>query len=110
MDTQWHSHDGPDELSNGIALEPTAHKLFDVGAWSLSDDRRIIVSSHLTGTDETITRIRGHHGEGNHLLAKEKLESRFSRKELEGLTIDQKSQPMIQLGKTELEVVQISAS
>ena len=62
MDTQWHSHDGPDELSNGIALEPTAHKLFDVGAWSLSDDRRIIVSSHLTGTDETITRIRGHHG------------------------------------------------
>ena len=60
--TRWHSHDGPDELSNGIAPEPTAHKLFDVGAWSLSDDRRIIVSSHLTGTDETITRIRGHHG------------------------------------------------
>jgi len=60
---QWHAHDGPDNLSNGIALEPTIHKLFDIGAWSLTDDRRIIVSSHFTGTDETIERIRGQHGQ-----------------------------------------------
>jgi len=60
---QWHSHDGPDAVSNGIALEPTIHKLFDVGAWSLTDDRRIIVSAHFTGTDSTVARIRGRHGQ-----------------------------------------------
>lgn len=60
---QWHSHNGPDNLSNGIALEPTIHKLFDVGAWSLTDDRTIIVSSHFTGTDETVERIRSQHGQ-----------------------------------------------
>lgn len=51
-----------DTVANGIALEPTIHKLFDVGAWSLTDDRRIIVSANLTGTDTTIERIRSRHG------------------------------------------------
>ena len=60
---QWHSHSGPDRLSNGIALEPTIHKLFDVGAWSLTDDRRIIVSAHFTGSDESVERVRGRHGQ-----------------------------------------------
>lgn len=60
---RWHSHDGPDVISNGIALEPTIHKLFDIGAWSLTDDRRIIVSAHFTGTDATVERIRGRHGQ-----------------------------------------------
>ena len=59
---RWHAHSGPDSVSNGIALEPTIHKLFDIGAWSLTDDRRIIVSKHFTGTDETVKRIRGQHG------------------------------------------------
>ena len=60
---QWHCYDGPDSVANGITLEPTLHKLFDVGAWSLTDDRRILVSTHFTGTDETVSRIREQHGQ-----------------------------------------------
>ena len=60
---QWHAHSGPDTVSNGFAVEPTLHKLFDAGAWSLTDDRKILVSAELTGTDTTVTRIRGLHGE-----------------------------------------------
>ncbi len=60
---RWHAYDGPDDVSNGLALEPTIHALFDIGAWSLTNDHRIIVSSHLTGTDETVERIRGRHGQ-----------------------------------------------
>jgi putative restriction endonuclease len=61
---QWHAHDGPDSVDNGLAIEPTLHKLFDVGAWTLSDDRRVIVSAKLksTDTDDTIDRICGLHG------------------------------------------------
>ncbi len=59
---QWHSYDGPDLVANGIALEPTIHKLFDLGVWSLTDDRIIIVSEHFTGTDETVSRVREQHG------------------------------------------------
>jgi len=59
---QWHSFAGPDDVTNGLALEPTIHKLFDIGAWSLTDDRRIIVSENFTGSDATVERIRGRHG------------------------------------------------
>lgn len=58
----WHSHDGPDTVENGFAVEPTLHKLFDAGAWTLSDDRRVLVSAELTGTDATIDRLRALHG------------------------------------------------
>jgi len=60
---QWYAYSGPDEVSNGFAVEPTLHKLFDAGAWTLTDDRRVLVSADLTGTDETVARVRGLHGE-----------------------------------------------
>ena len=60
---KWHSHEGPDSVANGIALEPTLHKLFDAGAWSLTDDRRILVSAHFTGNHETVARLRERHGQ-----------------------------------------------
>jgi len=59
---QWHAYDGPDIVENGLALEPTIHKLFDAGAWTLTDDRKVLVSSELTGSDETINRVRALHG------------------------------------------------
>jgi putative restriction endonuclease len=59
---QWHAYDGPDRVDNGFAVEPTLHKLFDAGAWSLSDDRRVMVSAELTGAESTVTRVRGLHG------------------------------------------------
>lgn len=60
---QWHCHEGPDTVDNGLAVEPTLHKLFDAGVWSLTDDRRVLVSADFTGTDATVERIRGLHGE-----------------------------------------------
>jgi putative restriction endonuclease len=59
---RWHAYEGPDSVENGFAVEPTLHKLFDAGAWSLADDRRILVSAHLTGTDNAVDRVRGLHG------------------------------------------------
>ena len=59
---QWHSHGGPDIVANGLVLDPTMHVLFDRGAWSLTDDRRILVSAEFTGTDEATQRVRALHG------------------------------------------------
>ncbi|MEO0455527.1 MAG: phosphorothioated DNA-binding restriction endonuclease [Cyanobacteria bacterium P01_A01_bin.114] len=60
---QWHAFDGPDSVDNGLCLEPTMHKLFDAGAWSLSDDRRVLVSANFTGSDFAIQRLRTLHGQ-----------------------------------------------
>ena len=59
---KWHSYEGPDTVANGLALEPTLHRLFDLGAWSLTDDRRILVSKDLTGDGEVLERLRSCHG------------------------------------------------
>lgn len=59
---RWHAYDGPDDVANGIALEPTLHKLLDAGAWSLTDDRRILVSKEFTGSDQAISTLRSLHG------------------------------------------------
>ena len=58
----WHAHGGPDQVDNGLALNPLLHLLFDRGAWSLTDDLRIIVSRRVTGDDETTANLRSHHG------------------------------------------------
>jgi putative restriction endonuclease len=59
----WHAYAGADSVANGLALEPTLHKLFDAGAWSLTDDRRILVAAELTGSEEALERIRARHGQ-----------------------------------------------
>jgi putative restriction endonuclease len=61
-----HCDEGPDQIDNGLALNPTIHHLFDRGAWSITDDNKIIVSALLTGDDETTKRLRGHHGKALH--------------------------------------------
>ncbi len=58
----WHSQGGPSTVENGIPLSPTMHKLFDFGAWSLSDDRRILVSQRFSGSDEALAMLRPLHG------------------------------------------------
>lgn len=42
---------GPDIVSNGIALSGTAHWMFDRGLISLSDDLEILVSRHVNNAD-----------------------------------------------------------
>ncbi|MED5372987.1 MAG: HNH endonuclease [Myxococcota bacterium] len=59
---KWHSMGGPDLSNNGVALEPTLHMLFDKGAWTLSDERRVLVSAEFTGTSEAVARLRQFHG------------------------------------------------
>jgi putative restriction endonuclease len=59
---RWHAHDGPDDVANGVALEPTMHKLFDSGAWQMTDDRRIQLSKEFTGSDQAISKLRNLHG------------------------------------------------
>ena len=36
-----------DELSNGLALSKSAHWMFDAGLWTVDDDMRVVVRSHL---------------------------------------------------------------
>lgn len=46
---QWHAYNGPDEVSNGLALCTLHHKAFDLGGISLLDDLRLVVSDDLHG-------------------------------------------------------------
>lgn len=57
-----HRYGGPGLVTNGLALTPTLHRLLDHGAWSLTDDRRIIVSADLVGADDAIENVRALHG------------------------------------------------
>ena len=47
---KWHTHDGPDEAVNGLALCSLHHKLFDRGAFTLSNAREILVSRDVQGS------------------------------------------------------------
>ena len=58
----WHAFDGPDRVDNGLCLEPTLHRLFDAGAWTLDDERRIVVSATFEGNDEAAGRLLARHG------------------------------------------------
>jgi predicted restriction endonuclease len=41
-------------------MEPTIHKLFDAGAWTLTDDHRVLVSADYTGSETAVVRLREH--------------------------------------------------
>jgi putative restriction endonuclease len=43
-------------------LTPTLHKLFDHGAWSLDDSRRVIVSRHFSESDVALGELRALEG------------------------------------------------
>jgi putative restriction endonuclease len=59
---QWHSKGGPARVSNGLAVQPTLHALLDFGAWSLTDDRRVLVSSRFSGSDAATSLLLPLHG------------------------------------------------
>ncbi|MBK5269041.1 MAG: HNH endonuclease, partial [Acidimicrobiia bacterium] len=54
---RWHAYDGPDEVSNGLALCSIHHKLLDLGVVGLTADRTITVSQRFTGTGESADRL-----------------------------------------------------
>lgn len=49
---KWHCEDGPDTPDNGLALCATHHELFDLGAFTLSEDYRIMLSKWITGSND----------------------------------------------------------
>lgn len=46
---QWHEAGGPDEEPNGLALCSLHHKAFDLGAFTVHPDRRLLVSELVHG-------------------------------------------------------------
>ncbi|MGW3043832.1 phosphorothioated DNA-binding restriction endonuclease [Kitasatospora sp. NPDC001159] len=49
---RWWSHEGPDEVDNGLCLCSLHHKLFDKGVLGLGEGRRILVSQRFVGRSE----------------------------------------------------------
>lgn len=47
---RWHQANGPSIVSNGLALCSLHHKLFDRGAFSLSETFKIEVSARVNGS------------------------------------------------------------
>jgi putative restriction endonuclease len=54
---RWHAFDGPDELKNAVCLCTLHHKLFDLGAVGISDDRGMVVSAQFVGRGEVAERL-----------------------------------------------------
>lgn len=48
---KWVEHQGPDQISNGIALCANHHRLFDFGLWSLNDGLQVLVSPRAIGNE-----------------------------------------------------------
>jgi len=60
---KWHQAGGPDSIENGLSLCVLHHKLFDLGAFTVSDAQQILVSDLVhgyKGADEWM--IRYHQG------------------------------------------------
>ncbi|WP_316519964.1 phosphorothioated DNA-binding restriction endonuclease [Kitasatospora brasiliensis] len=53
---RWWSHDGPDEVDNGLCLCSLHHKLFDKGVLGLGEGHRILVSRRFVGRSEASRR------------------------------------------------------
>jgi putative restriction endonuclease len=58
---RWHQAGGPDQESNGLALCVLHHKIFDLGAFTLSHEGVMLVSDQANGTGLHEALLR-HHG------------------------------------------------
>ena len=60
---KWHQANGPDIEVNGLALCSLHHKLFDRGAFTLSEQREILVSNDVDGSVGVEEWLKKFHGE-----------------------------------------------
>jgi putative restriction endonuclease len=58
---KWFQASGPDLVNNGIALCTLHHKLFDLGAFTISSDYRFLVSEHVNGSHAVQEILLRHH-------------------------------------------------
>lgn len=59
---RWHAYGGPDSVANGLALCCFHHTAVDAGAVGFTEDRRILISSDVTGYCEVDVLLRRHSG------------------------------------------------
>ena len=60
---KWYTHRGPDEVANGLALCSLHHKLFDLGAFTLSEQLEIMISDDAHGSVGFQEWLKKFHGE-----------------------------------------------
>jgi putative restriction endonuclease len=60
---KWHTAGGPDDEKNGLALCTLHHKLFDRGAFTFSEDMKILVSDRANGSDAFNKWLLNYHGQ-----------------------------------------------
>jgi putative restriction endonuclease len=60
---QWHQAGGPDNEDNGIALCSLHHKLFDRGVFTVSKERKMLVSEEAHGTNGFEEWLMRYHGQ-----------------------------------------------
>lgn len=62
---RWFQAQGPDIEPNGLSLCSLHHKLFDLGVFTvLPDQYMLVVSQHVTGSDDVRARLMSYHGAG----------------------------------------------
>lgn len=54
---QWHTHGGPNIVSNGLALCSQHHIFFDIGAISITHDYELILSDRIHGSKGHLNRL-----------------------------------------------------
>jgi putative restriction endonuclease len=59
---KWHQARGPSTVDNGISFCSLHHKLFDRGAFTLDDERRVVLSRRLTSSEPTRSAFEAQHG------------------------------------------------
>jgi putative restriction endonuclease len=59
---EWHQAGGPDTPSNGLALCSLHHKLLDLGAYTILNDLRLLVSEHAHGGEGFGRALLDYHG------------------------------------------------
>lgn len=59
---RWHQAGGPDSEANGVALCSLHHKVFDLGAFTIHTDLRVLVSERVHGTRQFEEVLLRHHG------------------------------------------------
>lgn len=60
---KWKQAQGPDDISNGLALCALHHKMLDKGALHVTEDLYLLVSEAVHGSAPHLSRLRDHHGE-----------------------------------------------
>ncbi len=58
----WHTHGGASSVSNGVALCPVHHRTLDLGIWTLTDERTVVISRRLHGGPAVRNALGRFHG------------------------------------------------